>query len=718
MKKYVDVLSKNKKIFIILLVVINITAVFGLFRIKLNTDFDIFSTKGSKYESLMIDTNESFGELSQIMIILEKDGLTKDDLNDVREFQEFLNNVPNVESIQGVAPQMIVISGNPVTFDDITIDQFELYHSTLGEFSPYKVIENTRYYQYTVIINDEFTSDNLKSIENHVDGLNFDNYIAGDFYNSTKIVEYITFILMLLPPLALMLILFVFKLQIGSIKATLLSIIPAGIGALWTMGLIGYIGREVSILSAVVPIFVIVIGSADGLHFMSHIQDSRKEGLTNKDSISHTLKMVGVPMIVTTLTSMVGFLALLSMNTASIVDLAVYASVGIFFAGVATWYVLPLILVGNIDVIGKVKPIRKNNPSMLIKKLIGVPSIIAVIMIITLSAIFYSRISNEFNMLMIYKDYTVVNKNAEKIEEISGGSIPIYIVAEFDDGILTLDSKNKVDALSETLVESGFVNKIVNPYDFINLMYTSSTGNTNIPNDMALANVYSIASANPDAPVGNLLNVEDGKVRLLIFSKNLENDTLLAIENIVNNDGNNVYVTGVQYMMMDLNRSIQTMQFNSIVLALGVVLIMLFATIKSIRISLISLVPIIITIISVYGFLGITRIPLNVTTTIIFSITIGVGIDYAVHFSSVYKIYLKEEKDNINAIKKAFKYTSRPVIANALGISIGLSILMASPLRIHFNVSVLMWVSMIISVIMTLTILPLLFSKGKYKELW
>ena len=162
--------------------------------------------------------------------------------------------------------------------------------------------------------------------------------------------------------------------------------------------------------------------------------------------------------------------------------------------------------------------------------------------------------------------------------------------------------------------------------------------------------------------------------------------------------------------MKDLNEGIGNMQFKSIVIALGAVFAMLLITLRSFKIAFASLLPIVITVVTVYGFLGITGISLNITTTIIFSITIGVGIDYAVHFSSIYKEYLKQGNSKF-ATLKAFKYTSRPVIANALGISVGLSILMASPLQIHFNVSVLMWVSMIMSVFVTLTILPFIFNR-------
>jgi predicted RND superfamily exporter protein len=163
-------------------------------------------------------------------------------------------------------------------------------------------------------------------------------------------------------------ILLVFRWKMGGLKPTIFSVLPAGIGSLWTLGLVGWFGGEASILTAVAPIFIIVIGSADGLHFMSHFQDSKLEGDTTFDSITKTLQIVGIPMIITTLTSMVGFLSLLSMNTDSIVDLAIYSSIGIFLAGVATWLILPLILSNEIDVLPKSKRERKNHLENILKK--------------------------------------------------------------------------------------------------------------------------------------------------------------------------------------------------------------------------------------------------------------------------------------------------------------------------------------------------------------
>jgi predicted RND superfamily exporter protein len=129
--------------------------------------------------------------------------------------------------------------------------------------------------------------------------------------------------------------------------------------------------------------------------------------------------------------------------------------------------------------------------------------------------------------------------------------------------------------------------------------------------------------------------------------------------------------------------------------------------------ALISLIPIASTVIILFGFLGLSGISLNLITTTIFSITLGVGIDYAVHFTSVWKSYKKSGSSSEEAAEKAYKYTSRPIIANALGLAVGVSSMLFSPLKIHVYISILMWVSMIAAVFLSLSVLPTILRKIK-----
>ncbi|QWB96203.1 MMPL family transporter [Mycoplasmatota bacterium] len=408
MKKYTNFIFSNKKILFILFMLLNISALIGITQIKLDTNFSSFSPTSSIYQDRLDDLESIFGELNQLVIVTEVNDLTDTVLEDVHAIQSQLSALGSVTYVEGAAPDELLINGTLVPYASLSKEQIINYYAVFEDFSPLKIEGDQYTYVYTLFITDDFTASNITAIEDILDTYSYDSYISGDTYNQLKITDYIIKILLLLPPLALIIIFLVFRWQMGAIKPTLLSVLPAGIGALWTFGIIGWIGNEVSILTAIVPIFIIVIGSADGLHFMSHYQDSIAEGKPTKEALLSTLKLVGIPMIVTTLTSIAGFLSLLTIDTESIKDLSVYSGVGILLAGIATWYVLPLILSTGINISRKNNKEAKFNPAKSLKKLIGLPSLLLVLIIVIVSSLNYGKINNEFNMLMVYKDSTIV----------------------------------------------------------------------------------------------------------------------------------------------------------------------------------------------------------------------------------------------------------------------------------------------------------------------
>ena len=116
----------------------------------------------------------------------------------------------------------------------------------------------------------------------------------------------------------------------------------------------------------------------------------------------------------------------------------------------------------------------------------------------------------------------------------------------------------------------------------------------------------------------------------------------------------------------------------------------------------------------IYGLLYITGFNLNILTVTMSSIAIGVGIDYAIHFMYLIKYF--KEKDSRSCVDDAIHSAGIPILANALGIASGMVVLFFSPLRIHFQVAVVMIFAMIVSSVSTLTIIPLFFEERVYKK--
>jgi predicted RND superfamily exporter protein len=710
MKKYIDFIFKYQKLLLVVFALTMLGSLYSILTIKINTDFSLFSTKNTVYEDRINEMNETFGSSDQLILMVESDTFDSTTKDKLRTIQEQLENTSTIINVQGPVPEFLMMNGNQVSIDDITPEQLLASSEKMEEFSSISIQDGVYYFSFSILLDDTFKRSDLKTIESSLNDEGFTYYLAGDSYNQFKIIDYIFSILLFLPPLAILVILFVFRLQLGGIKPTLLSVFPAAVGSAWTFGIIGLLGNEVSILTAIVPVFTIVIGSADGLHFITHMQESLDDGLDIKKSLIHTLKVVGMPMIITTLTSMAGFLSLLSMNTDSVVDLAIFSALGVFIAGIATWFVLPLILSRGIHIQTRHKAIKHFDISNPLKKLIGVPAIIIAILFVIIGLFFSSKIGHEFDMLSIYKQKTIIAQNSEKVQEIKGGSIPVYIIYKSDD-ILTMDSMNELDDTITALKDTGLINSAMNPYRILQLVYANEVQGE-IPNNLVLELMYQNISSDESSPLNEFMNVDKNIVRIPIFPKDMSNETLEQIERLVTIHSSHSEVTGVQYLIRSLNVKIGDMQRNSILIAIGVVFIMLLISLNSLKLALISILPIGITVFGIYGVMGIASIPLNITTVIIFSIAIGVGIDYAVHFSSVYKYHLSL---GISDISKTYNLVSKPILTNAFGISLGLSVLLFSPLMIHTYVSSLMWVAMIISVLMTLTLIPTILIGLKQK---
>ena len=724
MEKYVGFIKKHRKRFIVFFILINIIAIVGLFRIKINPDFNIFMPEKSEYKKTMDEMNKYFSNSEQVTFLIKSGNkeINIENLRMFRTFQAYLEKQEDINFVNGPTPQKIPVGRQEIDLSDINEDNINMiknYYQSMGSLTNIYQKDNDTYASFSIFPKNDFSNNNINEIESYLNDNNINFFATGDLYMQQKIIDYIILILLFIPPTALVLLLFVFKTQMGNMKATFFSVLPAGIAALWTMGIIGWSGLQVSIITVLAPIFTIVIGSADGLHFVSHFQEALKEGKERISSIITTLNMVGIPMIITTVTSMVGFLSLLVMNTEAILDLALFASLGIFLAGIATWFVLPLLLTGDINI--KHETESKKLFTSNIKRLWGKTSIIILVVLLLAAFIGIPNINTEFNMPMVYRDFTSVHKSFEKIKDITGGSIPIYLTLKTNENPLLSKYANQVMDIQKELENKNLAAKTLSVYNIYSIIYSNfmNTETVQYPDMMRINMINQMAFNNMGYdPTTQLINKNENYNRVFIFPKNLNNTTLEEISNYIEQKNESIEnmslkLTGVQYLMLDLNQSMLQNQRNTLIIAFILVFLLLLLSLRKLIPSIISILPIGFTVIILFGFLGLSGISLNLFTATIFSITIGVGIDYAVHFTSVWMNFKKRGYNSKEAVNKSYEYTSRPIMANAFGLAIGLSALLMSPLRIHLYVSALMWVSMISGVFLSLSFLPTLLKKLK-----
>ncbi len=676
MTNYTAFIYRHNKKIIFGFVIISLLALAGILGINIKTNFDVFKLTNGQYMANSQLATEQFGDDKQMIIAIAYDVPNR---ADIVNFEKSAAALSAVKSVHG-------------------LNFYNRLPVKIEQLSPLKQTAKGAYVNILLHLNDDFDFTDLQKIEEELTTRQLTYYIAGDSYMQNKIFDYILSILLFIPPLVIAILFTVFYIQMKSLKATILSVFPAVISAIWTLGLAGHLGHQLSILTILAPIFTIIIGSADGLHFNAHLQEHLADGQNNKEAIARTLKMVGMPMIITTVTSVAGFVALLSLNAPALHDLAIFTSIGISLAGAMTFVMLPTI--HSLERIA----IKKNNAKITIKlpfaKLIGWPAIVLSAVICLVSAYGISQLNSEFNQLMFYKDNTAVAQNFNKLIEINGGSVPLYALIPYQTDPFDEATKNKIDHFSNALIDNARVSRVINPLDIFALVKQNLPADLPISFDMIKSSeLYRSA-------------ISDDYIRLIIYPKDLTNQTTeRLIATVAQFPG--IKLVGTQLNMYELNQQMLAGQKYSMLIAFGLVWLALLLSLRKFKLSLIALLPIVLTALFLYGVMGLSGISLNLFTATIFSITIGVGIDYAIHFVSVYNSFSNNTTCKKVALSKTYHYVERPIIANALGFALALSALMLSPLKVHFYVSILMWLAMIVAATLSLALLPTLLRQYK-----
>lgn len=709
-QRYIAFVKRKRKYLLIVFLIVNLIAFLGLMKIHISSDFNVFMPKRSQAKEIYQKMSQDFGSTDQVVVMVEfKENVFS--VNGIRKLfsiNDALKSVPGVKSVVPPVPEKLPVGFQFVDMKDITSENVEKVLQFASETPQMINIHqyDDKYYAMFLVNSNSNSRDMLKNVEKALNGYTF--YISGNSYLETKIFDYILMIVFTLPPMAFVLILIVFRWQIGSIKATILCVLPAGIAALWTMGMLGWIGKELSLVTVLVPIFTIVMGSADGLHFVSHFLENKASGHPNSDSLAITLSSVGKAMILTTLTTMAGFISLSTINSQSMVQMGIFASVGIGLAAVATWFVLPLILVNfsNSSVKGKTLRISVFFERFSDRKAL----LIALAIVIGFTPGLF-LLKSDFNMMEIYKSYTKVRRNIQMVQDVFGSALPVFLVYSGND-LYEVDSANYILELQHKIANIDGVEKTMSMYDIIVAMNKRLYGEKGYP--QLPLRLLLIKRVLPKEVLSNFLDTEGKSARSMIFLSNLDSPTLEQLTAVVENSQNEafteLYISGIPFIMKEMNDSIIPQQLRSLLVALACVFLLLMLSQRDFITPLLSVIPVTITLIALFGFMGYFNMDLNVVMVTMASIVIGVGIDYSIHFAELYRYYSKEG-DKRQALHRTFVSASKPIIANALGLSVGLTAMFLSPLTIHSYLASIMWVTMLTSCFVSLTLLPFLITR-------
>jgi predicted RND superfamily exporter protein len=676
--------------------VISLLAVAMLFRMDFNADVASFVLEGNDTGETFSALQEKYATADPINVVAGLDEgsfRTKEGLGKLVLLRDQLAAVDGVVEVASIVPDRNPITGAPLTAADVAAAPESAILALLDQNPVSRLLLDDEGQNTLLLV---IPGDDALSVARRVADLTpppgIEVTLSGNPVVFATVLDVLSLFLLIIPPIVIFLLVATFYATIGDLRLSVLAILPAGLGSLWTFGLIFGLGREVDIVTVIVPIFVIVMGSADGLHFVTHFQEE-----TGADSVSRVrsaLQEVGTPMILTTISTAAGFLSLLITDVQPIRQLGIFTAVGIVFAGIISFFALPAL-------ISRIQVEPKHHRALLgprltrgLKTLVRTrtPAIVLTGAILIFAAIFVPRLEVDSDQLFFFKDNDPIRQAFEKTEELFGGATPLVGEFVFDPSAGP-EQLAEIRAASDALEQQSGIREVFSIADLADALPPEQ--------------LQAILNEQVALPVGDLVS-EDG-LRFLVFPADFTTDDLQSWLAFADESDQIRVLTGMPIVWDEIARLVLQAQVGSVIVAYILVAVMLAVAYRRLWETIVSLVPITLTILAVLGFVAASGIQLNLLTAVISSIVIGVGIDYSIHYIAAID-YARPAGDGY--VLRAIDRAGRPIVANALGIAIALSALWLSPLKIHSQVSMIMWVAMITAALTALLVIPAMLPRA------
>ncbi|MEN8615156.1 MMPL family transporter [Dehalogenimonas sp. THU2] len=721
MDRIASFVTRRPKVIIAIVVLTNLAALLSFFRFSLDTEFLNFFDAGNPEVAAFHELNAKYDTGEAVTMLVEDDRslLQADNLLAVFNLQSEISPVAGVGQIQSYIPPQISLGGNVVPVSAAFIGQnadllagfIDQQYFLTGQF-----LSEDRM-SAIVIVGLEVDTDSgpvVDALREIIAGHpELELSLAGNPIIKDTVVSYLVTILFFLLPFAVALIMLVFYFILRHKRLTPLAMLPAAFGSLWTFGTIFYSGNELSLVTVITPIFIIVIGSAYGLHYVSHFQENlAKHGDTEK-ATRETLRMVGIPIVLATLTTMAGFASLMWGDAVPMRQMGLFVTLGIGYAGLLAIFFLPAVL-SHLKLKVSPPPAGSRRLGQLVSRASThwLPIIMAFTAIVIAAVIYIPRLEVVSDQLMFFKEGSEIRRASALIEEHFGSAQPLVgemVSTRGGNAIFDAAEAGRLLAVERELEARDGIKSVTSIFDLIAGFSRMTTGVDGYPQNPAVIQAF-LGQLGEDGVKSWM--AEDG-FRMMIRPAGLDAGDIEPLLDWTAAEPSVRVITGMPILFDEFNKIVVDSQTRSLGLALILVFIMLLITLRSLKAAFVGLLPISLTIGAVMTFLVISDFNLNILTANLSAIVIGVGVDYSIHLISGIYYFRREGMSGNRAVDAAIGSVSRPVLANAFGLSIGLSVLFFSPLLIHIQAAAVMWVAMVISSMAALLIIPQFYRRGE-----
>jgi hydrophobe/amphiphile efflux-3 (HAE3) family protein len=532
-------------------------------------------------------------------------------------------------------------------------------------------------------------------------------HFTGEMPFRDRVAYYLSkdFSFLLILALAAMLAIFWFSFR--SVRSVVLPVLVVVIGAIWSLGFMSMMGFPITVVSVIIPSLILTMGSSYTIHVMNEYYRNLQEDheVTDKkqwlaDAVEHAIRTV----IVAAVTTIVCFISLLTTTLQPLREFGLSISLGILFCAILALFFLPAVFV--------LLPAPKRHSKERIhngfltktaSKLGGWSLRNPILITFIFAALFagtllvYPHIRHQSDYFSYFPSEDRIIKDTNFINRYSGGSQTLNITLKapegkkgyfLDPGVLTT-----LDRFEAGLSDHPAVTNKLSFLGILKSMNSTVTGKTAVPESRGLILLLDryfrmIPTGKFALGQGSSLISEDGS-SITIYLKLAEavtynminedgvRDFISFVENRLASDfGDSLsnYLWGNTILLLDSSRVIMRDQLRSTALSMLLGVIITAIVFRSFTYSLFAVIPLFSGMSWYFITLYFSRIPMDLTTILVTNVTVGVGLDNAVHFILQYRIQ-RNMKNWQDALADSLKITGRPIVLTTVSLVAGLIML-------------------------------------------
>jgi predicted RND superfamily exporter protein len=527
-------------------------------------------------------------------------------------------------------------------------------------------------------------------------------------------------------PLSLLLIIVVLYLTLRSVRGVLIPLGIVLIALIWTLGTMVFFRAPFTPFSTMLPIILIAMGVADGIHVLHRFyEDAAKNGRTKREMILQTMTEMTGPVIMTSLTTTAGFLSLIITFMWPQRHFGIFTAAGMFYEMILSLVFIPAVLALLPLPKARAHFERGITANLLARFagfvaprkgwILGTSAVFLVGLLFALPHVRAESSSTDF----LGAEHPVV-KALDVADQSLGGSFQILVEIDTGkpDGLKDPHVLQRLVELQTFLESQAGVGRSLSVADIVRTMnqkfHTDDPQYYRVPDDPRLAAQLLTLFTFQGGSLDNLATADFSKGEVIariesVGSRRLQllTDQVEAYlgEHLIDLKAERVGTERIFVTMFSKLIPNQISSMAASTLASGLIVALMMGSLLA---GLVSLIPLLFAVLIGLAVMVLLDLPLDLATVMVSSIAIGVGVDFAIHFTSRFRREMELTGNDLVALEQTMRTVGKSIVFNMLSVALGFAIMMLSNFSGIANFGLLITLTMVTSALATFLLIPAL----------